>query len=95
MINPKKLTAQQIKECMIEHLQQHTPDAIEHVPLIKMLNELSPLGFPLLVQAVSEILTDIGDQEYISDPVRSAFERVCSTVPGKQESLKPRFEKLD
>ncbi len=94
MINPKKLEVQQIKECMIEHLQQYTPDAIEHVPLIKILNELSPLGFPLLVTAVSEILADIGYQKYISDPVRSAFERVGSTVPGKQEPLKPRFEKL-
>ena len=94
MINPKKLEVQQIKECMIEHLQQHTPDAIEHVSLIKMLNELSPLGFPLLFTAVSEILADIGYQKYISDHLKSAFERVCSTVPGKQEPLKPRFEKL-
>ena len=95
MLIVSELTAKQIKEMVIDQLKTDAPDAAEHIPLIKMMNGLSSVGFPLLVEAVHEILSDAEYDALMSDPVESVFHRVCSTVVGQKVEIAEQFGNLE
>ena len=61
-----------------------------HVALIKMLNELSVTGFPLLVDAARALLGQ--RSAWMSTPLQSALERVCSSVEGAAPKVERRFD---
>ena len=95
MLIVSELNAKQIKEIVMRHLGEYSPDSAEHVPLISMMNSLSVLGFPMLIEVVSDILADAECQAFISDPLCSALERVCSTAVGQKVELAQQFGKLE
>ena len=65
-----------------------------HIALTRMLNELSVTGFPLLVDTARAILDEERPKPntWISTPLRSALERVCSGVEGAPPELERRYD---
>lgn len=90
MINPRSLDAvflnKALQDLILEEVDLNAP---RHVELTRLLNELSGIGLPPLVESARHLLG--GDQTWMSSPLRSALQRVCSHPPENLPTLSRRY----
>ena len=81
MLKPNKLSSSKLRSTFNRLIKAEPQwDSSGQIKLIKLLNELSVLGFPPLVKAVEGVLNTKGTQKWISIHLRSVLERVMSKV---------------
>ena len=79
MLHPHEIKATKLRATFNKLIKQYPePSSSEHIDLVKLINELSVLGFPLFVKAVEGVLNTKGVQKFISSVLRVVLKRACS-----------------
>ena len=72
MLHPHEINATKLREAFRKLIKQYSdPSSSEQIALVKMINELSVLGFPIFVEAVEAVLDAEDVQELISPALRA------------------------